>query len=86
MKETRMCISCRKRFLKMDLNRIVANEMGHAILDIKQTYNSRGVYICKSKECIEKLQKMKSVEKILKINVTKEEFLKVIGELGENIH
>lgn len=85
MIKTRMCISCRKRFQKGSLNRIVVDKMGNAIIDVTHKYNARGVYICKSKDCIDRLQKMKDVSKVLKIKVTKEEFLKVLGELGENI-
>ena len=86
MKSTRTCIACKTKGPKENFVRIVVDDNGNNIIDIEQKLNSRGVYICNKKECIERILKMKVVSKILKINTTKEKFLKVICELGENIH
>ncbi|MBR5227365.1 MAG: YlxR family protein [Clostridia bacterium] len=82
MKEIRTCIACRQKKNKRELLRIVADN-DKAIVDNTYKYNSRAMYICKDIDCINKIKKIKDVGKILKINVTKEEFNKLIFELGE---
>ncbi len=86
MKCTRTCIACKTKGPKESFIRIVVDNDGNNIIDKEQKINSRGVYICNKKECFERILKMKDVTKILKIKTTKEKFLKVICELGENIH
>lgn len=85
MKEIRTCISCKCKKDKSQYIRIVKDSTGHCIVDTSHKYNSRGIYICDDKKCIDRLLKMKDLSKLLKIDVTKEEFLKLISELGENI-
>jgi predicted RNA-binding protein YlxR (DUF448 family) len=52
------------------LFRIVADN-GSAILDEKQNINSRGMYICKNKKCIENFIKAIDKSKFnLKINIS----------------
>lgn len=84
MKNTRMCIACRKRRQKSEFIRIVADDMSSAIVDMGHKINSRGIYICKDLDCINKLKKMKDITRVIKIKVTKEEMDKLICELGEN--
>lgn len=55
-KPTRMCISCRGRFLKPLLTRYVKNG-GTITEDLKQTMPGRGFYVCSSAECINKMHK-----------------------------
>ncbi len=86
MKCTRTCIACRKKRPKEEFIRIVADKDENNIIDYDQKINARGVYICNKHECIERILKMKDITKILKIKTTKEKFLNVICELGENIH
>lgn len=86
MKCTRTCIACRKKGPKEEFIRIVADETGACMVDSTQKQNARGVYICNKHECIERILKMKDISKILKIKTTKDEFINVICELGENIH
>jgi hypothetical protein len=74
----RCCSLCKKRKEKNDLFRIVANN-GSAILDEKQNINSRGIYICKDKKCIESLIKAIDKSKFnLKINVNCDSLKKVL--------
>lgn len=86
MKCTRTCIACKKKGQKEEFIRIVADENGDNIIDYDQKINARGVYICNKRECFERILKMKDISKILKIKTTKDKFINVICELGENIH
>lgn len=86
MKCIRTCIACKTKGQKEDFIRIVESSNGDCIVDTEHKANSRGEYICNKKECFERILKMKDVSKLLKLKTTKEKFLKVICELGENIH
>ena len=61
----RMCIACRGMYPKNELIRIVKTEDG-AVFDEKQKILSRGIYLCKSEECIKSARKKKAFERSLK--------------------
>lgn len=82
----RCCIACKTRKNKEDFIRIVADKEKNAIIDINQNINSRGIYICKDKKCINNLQKAILKNRVnLKINVDLDSILEVLKELGEEI-
>lgn len=88
MKFCRTCIVCRHKDNKSNLYRIVSNESGNAYLDKEQKSNSRGIYICKKKKCIENCLKMIEENKLkIKISVDRKSLISVIkdveNELGE---
>ena len=62
----RMCVACRGMHSKSDLIRIVKSD-SEVIFDENQKILSRGIYLCKSEECIKLAQKKKAFERILKI-------------------
>ena len=75
----RMCVVCREKKDKSDLFRIVEKEAeGKFILDEKQTAQSRGQYVCKTHECINRLSKHK------KIKVEIEDLLKMLNLLKKD--
>ena len=82
MTATRMCISCRKRNKKEELIRIIAKEK-EAFLDNTQKENTRGIYICNKKECINKLLMAKDISKCVKINVDIDSLRELLKNLGE---
>lgn len=74
----RCCSLCKKRNEKSNLFRIVADN-GSAILDEKQDINSRGIYICKDKKCIEKFIKVIDKSKYnLKISLSSDSLKEVL--------
>ena len=82
----RCCIECKTRNNKEDFIRIVADKEKNAIIDTNQNINSRGIYICKDKKCINNLQKAILKNRVtLKINVDLDSILEVLKELGEEI-
>ena len=86
MQPKRCCIACRSRKDKNELFRIVSDENGNAILDRELNINSRGIYLCKDKKCINSA--IKTIEKNrmnLKIKINNESILEVLKELGEEI-
>ncbi len=82
MNPIRCCSLCKKRNEKTNLFRIVADN-GLAILDEKQNINSRGIYVCKNKNCIENLKKAINKSKFnLKININQESLKEVLELLS----
>lgn len=78
-KETRTCISCRKKDYKYNLVRIVNSKENGITVDLKYNLQGRGAYICKEKECFEKLLKSKALSRALKTNIEQEKFKELRG-------
>ena len=82
MKERlRMCIVCRCRSDKKELVRVVKNKDGEVFLDKTKKANGRGAYVCKSKECFEKLRKTRALNRAFKCDIP----LEIYEKLGEEI-
>lgn len=66
MKQTkipeRMCVVCRQMKPKNQLIRIVNTDDG-VVVDLSGKVNGRGVYVCKCKQCVERVCKNKSFAK-----------------------
>ena len=88
MKPIRTCIFCRNKFERDKCYRIVSDNNGKAIYDKDQKKNTRGIYVCKSKDCIDRGINLIERNKILiKISVNKDslinELKNIKNELGE---
>ena len=77
----RMCIVCRERSDKKELVRVVNNKNGEIFLDKTGKANGRGAYVCKSKECFDKLKKTRALNRAFKCEIP----LEVYEKLGEEI-
>ncbi len=75
----RMCIVCRGQSDKKTLLRIVKNKDGEIFVDTTGKANGRGAYVCKDKDCYEKLCKTKALNKSFKCNISNEVY-DLIGE------
>lgn len=71
---TRMCIVCMQMKPKSELIRLTKDLKGHIIIDYTQKRGGRGVWIDKSKECIDLLKKRKSLEKKFRSPIPNEIF------------
>lgn len=78
----RMCIGCRKKTAKKDLIRLV-KEDNDIILDKRGNALARGVYICKSEECIILARKKKALSRQFKQNVPDSVYEQLIKELKD---
>ena len=65
----RMCIVCRGQSDKKTLLRIVKNKDGEIFVDETGKANGRGAYVCKNKECFEKLKKTKALSRAFKCEI-----------------
>ena len=50
----RMCVTCRERFPKKELTRIVATPDGEVKVDPTGRMPGRGAYVCSNPDCLEK--------------------------------
>ena len=73
-KPERMCICCRKKGKKMDFFRITEQD-GKYVYDKEMKVQTRGFYVCKTNECIERLSKHK------KYNVEIEQLVRMLEEV-----
>lgn len=74
-----MCIVCREHSDKKELLRIVKNKDGQIFVDKTGKANGRGAYICKSKECLNKLKKSRGLNRAFKCEVS-DDVYNMIGE------
>lgn len=72
MVSLRTCCVCRKKMPKSELTRVVKSANGQILIDNTGKVEGRGAYICKSDECINKLKKLKSLNKAFKCQVSDE--------------
>ncbi len=79
----RMCIVCRGQSDKKTLLRIVKNKDGEIFVDTTGKANGRGAYVCKNKECFEKLKKTKALNRAFKCNVSEEVYKRIGEEIEE---
>ena len=79
MERFRMCIACREMKDKRELLRIVKDKEGNIFVDESRKQNGRGAYVCKSKDCIDKLQKQKLLNKTFKTNIDDAVYEKIKG-------
>ena len=83
MIKQRTCVACRTKNIKDNLLRIVADENSNAVLDETQKMNTRAIYICNNKNCINRLLKAKDITKCVKIKVKQESIQELLRNLGE---
>ncbi|MBP6062603.1 MAG: DUF448 domain-containing protein [Fusobacteriaceae bacterium] len=74
----RTCAVCKVKMDKSELFRIVEQEDGSYLFDKEQKEQKRGTYVCKSKECLQKLSKHK------KIKISMEELCKMANSLKKD--
>ena len=80
----RMCVVCRAQSDKKTLLRIVKNKEGQIFVDGSGKANGRGAYVCKSKECFEKLKKQKCLNRAFKCEVPQEVYDMIGEEIEKN--
>ena len=82
----RMCASCRERFDKRSLLRIVKTPEGEVQFDPTTRQNGRGVYICDNAKCIEKIKNPKLTSNAFDIRVDQEALDKIYEDINNYIN
>ncbi len=78
---TRTCMGCNQKKDKKELLRITKNKQNIISIDETGKKEGRGAYICKDKECLEKLIKSKRLEKVFDMKISNEIYDELRGVL-----
>lgn len=65
----RTCIGCNSKKDKKDLVRIVKNKDDEIFVDLTGKKDGRGVYLCKSEECLNKAIKSKKISRAFEMEI-----------------
>ena len=68
-KVLRMCVVCRQMKDKSELIRVNKTKDGKVVVDLSGKQDGRGAYICKSGDCLDKLDKNKAFNRAYKSQV-----------------
>lgn len=74
----RRCVACRQTNLKQNMLR-VAKINGELVIDETHKSGGRGAYVCKTKQCLDKVIDKKLLNKSFKTNVTEQIYSKLRG-------
>ena len=80
----RMCLGCREHKDKKELVRVVRSPEGEVSVDLTGRKNGRGAYICRSKDCLKKARKQRSISKALNCEITDEVFEQLLEQIEED--
>lgn len=78
----RMCAGCRNMREKPELIRVIMKD-NNLLIDDKQKEQCRGIYLCKSEDCVLLAQKRKVFSNILKKKVPDEFFKELEKRIGK---
>ena len=73
----RTCVGCNSIKDKKELIRVVKNKEGEISIDTSYKMDGRGIYICKSEECLNKAIKNKRISKTFE--------MKDLNDIYENL-
>ena len=65
----RKCVGCGEMKNKKEMLRVLKTPENVVVLDDTGRKNGRGAYLCFQKECLEKAEKNKGIERSLKIPI-----------------
>ena len=68
----RQCAACREKREKRDLLRVVRTPEGQVVFDPRGKVSGRGVYICRSRQCLERAIKSRVFERTLELPLPEE--------------
>ena len=79
----RMCKGCGEMKPKRELIRVVKSNEGEVSLDLTGKKAGRGVYVCKSLECLKKARKARRFEKDFSCQISSEIYEVMENELSK---
>lgn len=68
----RQCMGCREHKPKTEFLRVVRSPQGEVTLDLTGKKPGRGVYVCKSPECLKRVIKGRAIDRSLSVPVPPE--------------
>ncbi|MCM1193596.1 MAG: YlxR family protein [Butyrivibrio sp.] len=67
----RQCVGCGEMKGKKEMIRVLKTADNQICLDATGKKNGRGAYICRSRECLQKAEKNKGLERSFKMSIPK---------------
>ena len=80
----RKCTGCQEMKDKKSLIRMVRSEAGEFSLDFTGKAPGRGAYVCPNRQCMEKAQKSRGLERSFKAPVPKDVYERLLEQLPED--
>ena len=77
----RQCTGCGEMKNKKEMIRVIKTPEDEILIDKTGKKNGRGAYICNSPECFRKAQKIRGLERSLKVSIPKEVYEELEKEL-----
>lgn len=81
----RMCKGCSEMKPKRELIRVVKSPEGDVSIDLTGKKSGRGVYVCKSLECLKKARKSRRFEKDFQCRIEDEIYEVMENELKKQL-
>ncbi len=81
----RMCKGCSEMKPKRELIRVVKSPEGEISIDLTGKKSGRGVYVCKSLECLKKARKSRRFEKDFQCRIEDEIYEVMENELKKQL-
>ena len=78
----RMCAGCGQMKPKKELVRVVKSPEGEISLDLTGRKPGRGVYVCRSTDCLKTARKARRLEKALSCRIPDEVYDRLEGEMN----
>jgi len=78
----RMCVICRQQFPKRELIRLVNTAEGGVEVDESGKKPGRGLYVCKSPDCLQQAVKGNRLEKSARGKINEEALVHLKKEVG----
>ena len=79
----RKCVGCGEMKNKKELIRVLKTPEGEIVLDATGRKNGRGAYLCGSRECLDRAEKNKGLQRSLGTAVPAEIFERLRKEMEE---
>ncbi len=79
----RKCVGCGGMKPKKELMRVLRTEDGEFVLDATGKKNGRGAYVCLSKECLDKAEKSRGLERSFRQAIPAEVYERLKKEMIE---
>lgn len=80
----RKCIGCNEMKSKKELIRIVQNKQGEINVDLTGKAHGRGAYICNNKDCFQKINKSKALNRAFQSEIPQEIYEKLVKEIDSS--
>ncbi len=81
----RQCVGCGEMKNKKEMMRVIKDAQGEISLDVTGKKNGRGAYLCFNRQCLEKAEKNKGLERSFKMSIDRSVYESLQKEFEQSI-